>query len=134
MGLFSKSRHRIDPETVTREEAARTRKEEAQRIDNQNCLTLRSITIYPGSKSDYENQFGYECFVIDTGRSDKGIKIATFEEHPLDWQYGGRAPTLRQVLVNGGIVALVNATPTTFERIGDDLAYYGLPIGTKKKE
>ncbi|MEK6857041.1 MAG: hypothetical protein AABX39_00450 [Nanoarchaeota archaeon] len=95
---------------------------EEQRID----YVLKQILVFPGSKKEFEEFVGYECAVIDTERRDLGI---TYYGNNPNYTLGD---DLSKKLVDNGIVGIVNATPISIYRYGDDGGRYGLPVARKK--
>lgn len=101
-------------------------KAEEQRIYE----ALKTIIFFPGSKKEFEDFVGYECFVIDNGQRDKGL-LTHFDPRNAFTKYDS---DLRKKLVNDGIVGLINTITTNFHvaQTTDNYGRYGLPVGRKK--
>ena len=123
LDLFKKT-----PEELALERKYRYQEEMKLAEEQRIYEALKTIIFFPGSKKEFEDFVGYECFVIDTGKRDKGLRTDinsknTFSDYDSD---------LRKKIVDNGLVGLINVVPISIYFRGDDAGCYGLPVGRKK--
>lgn len=113
---------RAAEEARAKEEEKRAKEEEEIR------LAFEKVIIFPGSKQEFEDFIGCGCEIIDTEELDKGVHLGPEGEIG---RCDNQAFRVKNKMVANNIIAIINAAPYSWYRLGDDEGYYGLPVRKK---